>query len=74
MDEMKFETVSEFAESMAKKNNYNMNILPYTLLACDSKFINKDYLKEKIKKLCCPEHDGEVAVSDDVRKILKLLE
>jgi len=34
----------------------------------------KEELKEKIIKMCVAEYDGQVAISDEVRKILELLE
>ena len=36
-------------------------------------YIKIDKLKDKIKDMCCVEYEGEIAIGNDVRKILDYL-
>lgn len=79
MTEKKYETVSETyirIRNTLLSNNDGAEWLADSGAweIVDKLFISKKELKEKINKICCPEYGGLVAVSDDVRKILKLLE
>lgn len=74
MKEKKFETASEFIELRVKKGNYNMTNLPFILLACDQQFINKDKLKDEIKKVFIKNSCNSFSAYLLENDILKLLE